>query len=308
MKWQGRRQSRNVRRGRSRGGRASRGMIPFPAGRIGGTGLIIIIVLVLIFGGDFLSSGRSESRNNVGTYENASETITPENELEAFLSVVLADTEDVWHEVFAVYGERYREPTLTLYSGSVQSGCGFASSDLGPFYCPADENIYIDPSFYYELKNKFDASGDFAFAYVLAHEVGHHVQKLMGTTDYVFAKQDQLSEKEFNQYLIRLELQADYYAGVFAHYVQNKGYLEIGDIEEAMNAAAGVGDDAIQRKAIGKVIPDQFTHGTSEQRMRWFERGYRYGDLEHGDTFTAHELFVNDWDDIGWYSDFATAA
>jgi len=291
MKWQGRRQSRNVRRGSSGGGRRPRGMIPIPIGRMGGGGLIIVIlVLVLLFGRDLLKFNGETVDPQRAPHSNAEESFSAESELEAFLSVVLADTEDVWHEIFADYEVNYREPTLTLYSDTVQSGCGFASSDMGPFYCPADENIYIDPSFYYELKTKFDATGDFAFAYVLAHEVGHHVQKLMGTTDYVFEKKHQMSEREFNRYLIRLELQADYYAGVFAHYVQNKGYLEIGDIEEAMNAAAGVGDDAIQRKALGTVIPDQFTHGTSEQRMRWFKRGYTYGDLEHGAPFTADEL------------------
>lgn len=210
-----------------------------------------------------------------------------EKELDAFLSVVLADTEDYWKEIFAQYDMAYREPTLNIYSDSINTGCGLASSNVGPFYCPNDERIYIDLSFYQDLKNEYGAEGDFALAYVLAHEVGHHVQKQLGTLQKVYQLKDQLSEADFNKYMVRLELQADYYAGVFAHYTQENGYLEEGDFQEAMDAAAGVGDDRIQEKAWGQVVPDKFTHGTSEQRMKWFNLGYKYGDLDHGDTFSG---------------------
>ena len=276
MKWQGRRQSSNVKRGGSGGGRVA----------LGGGGVIILLIIYLLFGkvpADVLPNQATQ-----GTQANQEYTQTAEEkELDAFLSVVLADTEDYWKEIFAQYGMTYREPTLNIYSDSINTGCGLASSKVGPFYCPNDERIYIDLSFYHDLKTNYDAEGDFALAYVLAHEVGHHVQKQLGTLQKVYQLREQMSEAEFNKYMVRLELQADYYAGVFAHYTQENGYLEEGDFQEAMDAAAGVGDDRIQEKAWGQVIPDKFTHGTSEQRMKWFNRGYKYGDLDHGDTFSG---------------------
>lgn len=303
MKWRGRRRSTNVRRGGTNGGfnipRMSGGRSGSPMGRpggvlpVGGLGGIIILLLIYFLGGGLGGPSeqppqeRSNARNAGTPGAQVQDTeFKYQNELEEFLSVVLADTEDVWHELFEDEGMRYVEPTLVLYSGQTQTGCGIGDSRMGPFYCPADQSIYIDPNFYAELRDKFDAPGDFAFAYVLAHEVGHHVQNLMGITDEVFKLKSQMSETQFNtQVLVRLELQADYMAGVFAHHVQNKGYLEKGDIEEAMNAAAAVGDDNIQRKMTGNVSPDNFTHGTSEQRMRWFNAGYEAGDLADGDTF-----------------------
>lgn len=296
MKWRGRRSSSNVNRRGSAGGgfgggsRRSGGGFPMmPVG--GGGGLILMIILFLVFGGNlFGGGGNSAPTNNTTQQEQGYDATAEEQELEDFLSVVLADTEDYWNQIFSERGMNYTEPTLHIYQDTVRSGCGVAQSNMGPFYCPADEGIYIDVSFYHDLKNEYGAEGDFALAYVLAHEVGHHVQKQMGILDEVYSLQSQLPEAEFNQYMVRMELQADYLAGVFAHYTQENGYLEQGDFEEAMNAAAGVGDDRIQEKAWGQVVPDKFTHGTSEQRMRWFNRGFEYGDLENGDTFGVDQL------------------
>mgnify|MGYP001039489859 CR=1 FL=1 len=296
MKWRGRRSSSNVNRRGSAGGgfgggsRRSGGGFPMmPVG--GGGGLILMIILFLVFGGNlFGGGGNSAPTNNTTQQEQGYDATAEEQELEDFLSVVLADTEDYWNQIFSERNMDYREPTLHIYQDTVRSGCGVAQSNMGPFYCPADEGIYIDVSFYHDLKNEYGAEGDFALAYVLAHEVGHHVQKQMGILDEVYSLQSQLPEAEFNQYMVRMELQADYLAGVFAHYTQENGYLEQGDFEEAMNAAAGVGDDRIQEKAWGQVVPDKFTHGTSEQRMRWFNRGFEYGDLENGDTFGVNQL------------------
>lgn len=179
---------------------------------------------------------------------------------------------------------------VTVTIKNLELACGTSSSAVGPFYCPGDYNLYIDLSFYDELEQKFDAPGDFAMAYVIAHEVGHHVQTLLGTNEEVLALRQKLSEEEFNQYLVRLELQADYYAGVFAHHAEGNGYLEIGDIEEAINAASAVGDDNIQKKTQGHIVPESFTHGTSDQRMRWFKKGYESGTIKGGDTFNTKEL------------------
>lgn len=204
-----------------------------------------------------------------------------EKELFDFVTVVLADTEDVWKKEFARHGKSYVPPKLVIYRKFVQTACGGGSSASGPFYCPADQKAYIDLSFYDELAKTFQAPGDFAQAYVLAHEVGHHVQNLLGTSRKVSAMR---GRPEYNQMSVRLELQADFYAGVWAHHAAN--YLEKGDIEEAMRAAYGVGDDAIQKRSTGRVVPHAFTHGTSEQRMRWFEKGLRSGKIEEGDTFS----------------------
>ena len=212
-----------------------------------------------------------------------------EKELAQFVSVVLAETEDVWTEVLGQEGISYTEPKLVLFSGSVESACGVAGSSTGPFYCPGDDKVYIDLSFFTELQERFKAPGDFAMAYVIAHEVGHHVQNILGTSDQVMALRTQLSEKEFNRYLVRLELQADYYAGLWAHYAHSIGILDQGDIEEALNAANAIGDDRIQKNANGYVVPDSFTHGTSEQRMRWFKKGFTSGEIRDGDTFSVSD-------------------
>jgi len=283
MKWKGRRQSANVEDRRGSGGLGKVGI----AG--GGIGLVIVIIMTLIGGGnpgDILNSIQGTNTNESIPYEESEQ----EKELADFVSVVLADTEVVWNELFTQQGDDYQEPAMVLYTNQVQSACGTAGSSVGPFYCPGDYKLYIDLSFYDELQQKFNAPGDFAMAYVVAHEVGHHVQTLLGTNKEVMALRNKMSEEEFNQYLIRLELQADYYAGVFAHYAEGEGYLEVGDIEEAITAASAVGDDNIQKKTQGYDVPESFTHGTSEQRMRWFKKGYEAGTIEDGDTFKAKDL------------------
>ncbi len=208
-----------------------------------------------------------------------------------FVSAVLGETEDVWREVFARNGQTYREPKLVLFSGMVQSACGTAESAVGPFYCPGDEKVYLDMSFFQELNQRLGAPGDFAQAYVIAHEIGHHVQGLLGISGKVEQMRARATEAESNQLSVRLELQADFLAGVWAHYAQERmAVLEPGDLEEALNAASMIGDDRLQRRSQGYVVPDVFTHGTSEQRVRWFRRGYESGDLSRGDTFGTESL------------------
>lgn len=278
MEWKGRRGSSNVEDRRGMGGKTLVG---------GGIGGIVMLLIVMFLGGD-----PSDILNNITTSPSNTEYVETEQdkELAEFVSVVLADTEEVWTEVFEKEGMVYREPVLVLYTGSVQSACGMAGSAVGPFYCPADEKLYIDLSFYDELQTQFKAPGDFAMAYVVAHEVGHHVQKLLGISDEMARIRSQVSEKEYNKYSVRLELQADYLAGVWAHHAKGMGVLEEGDLEEALNAASAVGDDTIQKRARGYVVPDSFTHGTSEQRKKWFYRGFEAGNLEEGDTFGAGNL------------------
>ncbi|MFN2407693.1 MAG: neutral zinc metallopeptidase, partial [Pyrinomonadaceae bacterium] len=196
-------------------------------------------------------------------------------------------TQATWHKIL---GSRYRDAKLVLFRDAVQTACGSAPAAVGPFYCPADEKVYIDLAFYDTLRQRMGAPGDFAQAYVVAHEVGHHVQNLLGISDRVHAMQQRMSETEANQLSVRLELQADFFAGMFARYVQNQGVLEAGDVEEALRAASAVGDDRIQKQSRGYVVPDSFTHGTSEQRLRWFKRGYDSGDMRQGDTFSAPSL------------------
>ena len=282
MRWQGRKGSSNVddRRGRGVSG-GGKGIIG------GGLGLVILIIFTLLGGdpGVLLDNNKVTPGADV-PYEETAE----EKELSEFVRVVLADTEQVWGDVFTDIGEVYQEPTMVLFSGSVQSACGVAGSSSGPFYCPADNQLYIDLSFYNELKEKFNAPGDFAMAYVVAHEVGHHVQTLLGVTDQLNEIRGQVSETEYNQFSVRFELQADYLAGVFANYAQGKGYLEEGDLEEALTAANAIGDDRIQKEGQGYVVPDSFTHGTSEQRMRWFKKGFDTGNLDQWDTFNAKDL------------------
>jgi predicted metalloprotease len=255
----------------------------------GGLGTIVILILALLFGADprqFL-----EQTDNPSSEIQSSRPVNPEEEeLKQFVSVVLGKSEDVWNEVFRRNGTQYREPTLVLFTDQVRSACGMAGSAVGPFYCPADEKVYIDLAFYEALRRRFNAPGDFAQAYVIAHEVGHHVQNLLGVSDRVDALQRRSSEVEANQLSVRLELQADFFAGVFARYVQNQGILDPGDVEEAMRAASAVGDDQIQRRTTGYIVPESFTHGTSEQRLRWFKKGYDTGDIRQGDTFNTNTL------------------
>ena len=284
MRWQGGRQSENVedRRGMS----VSRGGIAVG----GGLGTVILVLLVMFLGGD--PRAVLEQAQQAPPPQAQPGVVNPEQEqLKEFVSVVLADTEDVWHELFREQGRTYREPKLVLFSGEVESACGYASAAAGPFYCPADERVFIDLSFYNDLRTRFHAPGDFAQAYVIAHEVGHHVQNQLGITDRVHSMRGRLSEREFNDLSVRLELQADFFAGVWAHHAQQaRDILEEGDIEEALTAAAAIGDDRLQKRSQGYVVPESFTHGTSAQRVRWFRKGLQTGDMSQGDTFSAREL------------------
>lgn len=278
MKYKGRTRSSNVedRRGMS-GGKAI-------AGIGGGFGLIIILLVTLLGGNpeELLGSlNGNEATTGSVPYEETAE----EQELVEFVSVVLADTEKVWTNIFQENGLTYEEPTLVLYTNSVNSACGTAGASVGPFYCPGDQKLYIDLSFYKELQTQFEAPGDFAMAYVIAHEVGHHVQTLLGKSNELASLRQQLSEEEYNQYSVRFELQADYYSGVWAKHAQGMDLLEEGDLEEALTAASAVGDDTIQKKARGYVVPESFTHGTSEQRKQWFYKGFENGTIKGGDTF-----------------------
>jgi predicted metalloprotease len=248
--------------------------------------IIVTVVLFLLFGGDPADlANQLEPSSQPGVTVGAGSDETAQ-----FVSVVLADTEDVWAEQFRQMGRTYTNPGLVLFTDVVDSACGTQSSAVGPFYCPSDQTVYIDLVFYDELKNRFGAPGDFAEAYVIAHEVGHHVQKLLGTSDQVDQLRGQVSEAEFNRLLVRLELQADFLAGVWAYHAQqNWRILEPGDIDEALTAASAIGDDRLQREATGRVVPDSFTHGTSEQRTRWFRLGLETGDVTLGDTFSVPE-------------------
>jgi len=280
MRWKGRRESSNVEDRR----RIS------PKGIVGGgIGGIVIVIIVMLLGGDPTSVLENLQVTDQSTTSNYAET-AEDKELAQFVSVVLAETETVWYSIFEDANSSYREPKLVLFNGRVESACGLAGSATGPFYCPGDEKLYIDLSFYEELQSRFKAPGDFAMAYVIAHEVGHHIQQLTGTMDEVNNLRSQLSEKEFNKYSVRLELQADFYAGVWAFYTQKEDLLEAGDLDEALNAASAVGDDRIQKSSQGYVVPDSFTHGTSEQRKRWFYKGFTTGDINQGDTFSAKNL------------------
>lgn len=282
MLWKGRRASSNVddRRGVSGGGIAAGG------GIIG----VIIYLLYTFLGGGGSGDGPSIPMPTGPATEMTAEEKAADDERAQFVKVVLAETEDVWSALFSKQGKDYPEPTLVLFRGSSQSACGSASAAMGPFYCPSDNQVYIDLSFYEDLQNKLNAPGDFAMAYVIAHEVGHHIQNLNGTAQKVSRLRQQLSEAEYNRYSVKLELQADFLAGIWAHYTQKKNLLEAGDIEEAMTAANAIGDDRLQKQSQGYVVPDAFTHGTSEQRMYWFRKGYQTGDLSQGDTFNAPDL------------------
>jgi len=284
MRWRGERESDNVedQRGMGGGGRVAIG---------GGIGTLLIIIIAVILGADPRQLLQQLPTDTSAPTSQSSAPRNPEEEeLKQFVGVVLGKTEDVWTDIFRQNGKQYREPKLVLFSDRVQSACGLGSAASGPFYCPGDQKVYIDLSFYEELRRRFSSPGDFAQAYVIAHEVGHHVQKLLGISDKVDAMQQRMSEAEANKLSVRLELQADFFAGVFARYVQKQGLLEQGDIEEALHAASAIGDDAIQKQSSGYVVPDSFTHGTSEQRLRWFRKGFDTGDIRQGDTFSAPSL------------------
>jgi len=287
MRWQGNRESSNVEDARTGGGRGG-----FRVG--GGRGLslgTIAIALVAgwIFGINPLTLLGVLDGGGPAQVQQAPAGAPPkDDEMARFVSVVLADTEDVWHAQFKQLGSTYREPKLRLFRGSELTACGTGQSAMGPFYCPGDEKVYIDLSFYETLRRQLGAPGDFAQAYVIAHEVGHHVQNLMGITGQMDRMRGRVSEREYNALSVRLELQADCFAGIWAHHNQkSKDILEPGDVDEALNAAAAIGDDALQRKSQGMVVPDSFTHGTSEQRQRWFHRGLQSGSVQDCDTFSA---------------------
>ncbi len=324
MKWQGRERSENVedRRGGSssnsggggggfnfgRGGfNFGRGGGGFRPGRMGTglgvVGVVIAIVYSLVTGQDptralqGMGSGRPmasprNSHNETRVQADINRKRAKTDDMAEFVSVVLKDCEDVWNKLFMEkYKQDYREPVLVLYTGGDESACGTADAAMGPFYCSGDEKVYIDLDFFQELKTRYDAPGDFAVAYVVAHEVGHHVQNLLGTSGKVHAKRKQLSETEYNKLSVKLELQADFYAGIWAHHAQKmKSILDPGDIDEALGAASAVGDDKLQKKSRGYAMPESFTHGSSAQRMKWFRKGFDTGDIDAGDTFSARDL------------------
>lgn len=285
MRWKGGRRSHNIddRRGIRLSGKT----------KGGGIGILLVALVAMYFGIDpaiILEQG-AILQDNGQAQESSYVPDASENELADFVSVVLADTEDTWGELFAQGGAQYEQPTLVLFSGAVQSACGFAQAAMGPFYCPADSKVYIDLSFYKDLKTKMGAPGDFAQAYVIAHEIGHHVQNLLGISNKVQQMRKQVSEKQYNQLSVRLELQADCFSGIWANHADRaRQILEQGDVEEALNAASMIGDDRLQKQAGGYVTPDSFTHGSSQQRVRWFEAGLQSGDLQNCDTFSARTL------------------
>jgi predicted metalloprotease len=315
MLWKGRRQSSNIedRRGAG-GGMGGMGGMRFPGGlggmggggsrmRGGGLGIggIIILFIIawilginpltLLSGGGLDTGGYSGNAVEEQTAGGSSLSSPQQEELKEFVAVVLADTEDTWHQLLPAVGADYREPKLVLFSGGAQSGCGFAQSAVGPFYCPADEKVYLDLEFFDELSQRFGAPGDFAQAYVIAHEVGHHVQTVLGIEEQMRQTRQGMSETESNALSVRVELQADCFSGVWANHAhQERGLIEAGDIQEALGAASAVGDDTLQKRSSGRVVPDSFTHGSAEQRVRWFETGYRSGKIDACDTFSAKSL------------------
>ena len=284
MRWRQERRSDNV--------EDRRGMAPRGAA-IGGAGVLIVVVIAMLMGADpreILKQLGTEATTSTAPTKQAAPN-PQEEELKQFVSVVLAETEDVWHEQFRRMGKEYRDPTLVLFTDEVESACGQAGASMGPFYCPGDEKLYIDLSFYKTLRDRLGAPGDLAQAYVIAHEVGHHVQNLLGISDQVRSQEGRVSRAEYNALSVRMELQADFFAGVWARDTERgKQLLEAGDLEEALNAASQIGDDRLQRESQGRVVPDSFTHGTSAQRVRWFRRGYESGDIKQGDTFAASQL------------------
>ncbi|HTO16963.1 MAG TPA: neutral zinc metallopeptidase [Edaphocola sp.] len=283
MRWRGERQSDNVEdyRGRSTGGKLAIG---------GGLGTILLIVIGLLMGKSPLAifSDVMDNGQTTSTQQSSQNANDPNDTTGQLVSMVLASTEDVWSNIFRQAGAGYQMPKLQMFTGTTQTACGVGQDIMGPFYCPADRKVYIDLSFLNELRYKFKAPGDFAVAYVIAHEVGHHVQNLLGTSGKVDQLRGQLKESEFNKYSVALELQADFYAGVWANHAQQmRNILDRGDLEIALKAANAIGDDKLQKQAQGYIVPDAFTHGTSEQRMYWFKKGFETGDLNQGNTFKA---------------------
>jgi len=305
MRWRGGRRSSNVEDQRGMSGGLGGGMrfpgggMRFPGGGgipggrktgLGGFGLIAVIVIALLLGFD-PSQLLQDGSGDRSAYVPQGPTGAAEEELKEFVSVVLADTEDTWHEQFRALGTTYQEPQLVLFSGAVGSACGYAQSAMGPFYCPGDHKVYLDLSFFDELAQRFQAPGDFAGAYVVAHEVGHHVQNILGIMEKVNQARSRMSEVDANALSVRIELQADCFAGVWANNAHRaRNILETGDVEEGLAAAAAIGDDRLQRQGQGYVVPDSFTHGSSEQRVRWFKRGLTSGDIADCDTFNASQL------------------
>jgi hypothetical protein len=296
MRWKDLRRSTNVVDRRGGGGFGGPGRIIFPSGRggrtagVGGIGAIVLILIALFFGIDpsmILSGGGG---GTIAPEQRGPET-AEEAQLRDFVSAVLGDTEQTWNAIFEAQGSDYQEPRLVLFSGAVQSACGFADAAVGPFYCPPDQQVYLDTSFFADMERKLEASGDFAAAYVVAHEVGHHVQNQLGIMDRVNEVRGSGTSEQANQLSVMMELQADCFAGVWANHAQTqRNALEPGDIEEGLNAAAAVGDDRLQRRSQGYVVPESFTHGTSEQRVAWFRRGLETGDPDSCDTFNSQQL------------------
>jgi len=283
MRWERGRRSDNI--------EDRRGMRVSPRVAGGGLGAIVLVLVAIFLGVDPRMLTQMLPTEQSVPPRQADPQQAQSDPLKEFISVVLADTEDVWSDLFQRGGEQYREPTLVLFSGAVQSACGMAESAVGPFYCPADQKVYIDLSFYRDLRNRFQAPGDFAQAYVIAHEIGHHVQNILGIAGQVHERRQRVSETQANALSVRLELQADCLAGVWAHHAhRSRDILEQGDVEEALNAATQIGDDRMQMRGRGYVAPDSFTHGSGEQRVRWFRQGLDSGDMRQCDTFSASRL------------------
>ncbi len=293
MRWKTGRRSRNIddQRGQSVGVGGGNPLGLFRLfGSKGGLVVIVIALVAVFMGADPLQILGLLSGGG-GTVTSRQAVDPKQQQLADFVSVVLADTEDTWKPLFKAQGLQYREPTLVMFSNSVRSACGFAQAAMGPFYCPADQKVYIDLNFYHELRQRHNAPGDFAQAYVIAHEVGHHVQNLLGIADQVRSQQSRVSKTQANQLQVRMELQADCFAGLWAHHADNaRQILEQGDVEEALNAASQIGDDTLQRQAQGYVVPESFTHGSAEQRAKWFKQGLEAGSLQQCDTFSTSML------------------
>ena len=289
MRWRQGRRSQNVEDRRGQRGPTGGGF------RLGGSGLILVLLAMWLFGANpmtllqvFLDSGGLSSSAPDTSYQDRAGGPQADDEASQFVSVVLGDTEDTWTEIFASGGERYVPPKLVLFTGTVRSACGMAQAAMGPFYCPTDQKVYIDLAFYRELRDRFQAPGDFAQAYVIAHEVGHHVQTLLGTSQKVSEMRQRASQDQGNRLSVMLELQADCYAGVWANHAdRSRQLLEAGDVEEGLNAASAIGDDNIQRQTQGTVVPESFTHGSSQQRVQWFRRGLESGRMQDCDTFSG---------------------
>jgi len=286
MRWQNERRSENV--------EDRRGIRPAGMAIGGGIGTLILVLVAVFLGADprqVLNLIQNNQQAAPAPNQAPVPTDPAEDKLADFVKVVLGETEDVWTEQFRKMNKEYKEPTLVLFKDGVSSACGNANASVGPFYCPGDQKVYIDLGFYQELKDKFKAPGEFAEAYVIAHEIGHHVQNLLGISDKVHAQRSRASKTEANELSVRLELQADFLAGVWAHHVYNeRQVLEAGDVEDGLRAASAIGDDRLQQEAQGYVVPDSFTHGTSKQRVRWFRKGLQTGDISQGDTFSADDL------------------